>query len=152
MKLANCAARSSAECICQMTAISDSVSAHFVPLSVIMADHGGDLGAYMAAHGTRDVTVTMAVEMEVAGRGGQKFYVAVAVTWNFGSAEPLEDAAIADCPAGHQLVFAWVPAHSYGTDDFGVYFEDAGIGATLQNGLIAEIIEKAQVEALMAGG
>ena len=135
-----------------MAATSDPVSTHFVPLSVIMADHGGDLGAYMAGNGTRDVTVTMAVEMEVAGRGGKKFFVAVAVTWNFDSAEPLEDAAAADCPAGHQLVFAWVPAHSYGTDAFGIYFEDAGIGATLQNGLIAEIIEKAGVEALVAGG
>ena len=135
-----------------MAATSDTVSTHFVPLSVIMADHDGDLGAYMAAHDTRDVTVTMAVEMEVAGKGGQKFFVAVAVTWNFDSAEPLEDAAATDCPAGHQLVFAWVPAHSYGTDDFGIYFEDTGIGATLQNGLIAEIIEKAQVEALVSSG
>ena len=80
----------------------------------------------MAVHDTRDVTVTMAVEME--------------------------DAAAADCPAGHQLVFAWVPAHSHGTDDFGVYFEDASIGATLQNGLIVEIIEKARIEALVAAG
>ncbi len=135
-----------------MTATPHPVSTHFVPLSVIMADHGGDLGAYMAAHDTRDVTVTMAVEMEVAGKGGQKFFVAVAVTWNFDSAEPLEDAAAADCPTGHQLVFAWVPAHSYGTDEFGIYFEDAGIGATLQNGLIAEVIESAQVEALVANG
>ena len=135
-----------------MTATSVSVSTHFVPLSVIMADHGGDLGAYMAAHDTRDVTVTMPVEMEVAGKGGQKFFVAVAVTWNFDSAEPLEDAAAADCPAGHQLVFAWVPAHSYGSDDFGIYFEDAGIGDTLQAGLIAEIINKAQIEAVVCGG
>lgn len=135
-----------------MATTSDSVSTHFVPLSVIMTDHGGDLGAYMAAHDTRDVTVTMAVEMEVAGKGGQTFFVAVAVTWNFETAEPLEDAAAADCPAGHQLVFAWVPAHLYGTDEFGIYFEDTGIGATLQNGLIAEIIEKAGVEALVAGG
>jgi len=135
-----------------MTAISETVSTHFVPLSVIMAEHGGDLGAYMEAHDTRDVTVTMAVEMEVAGKGGQTFFVAVAVTWNFDSAEPLEDAAAADCPAGHQLVFAWVPAHSYGSDDFGIYFEDAGIGDTLQAGLIAEIINKAQIEAVVCGG
>ena len=135
-----------------MTAISETVSTHFVPLSVIMAEHGGDLGAYMEAHDTRDVTVTMAVEMEVAGKGGQTFFVAVAVTWNFDSAEPLEDAAAADCPAGHQLVFAWVPAHSYGSDDFGIYFEDAGIGDTLQAGLIAEIINKAQIEAVVCRG
>jgi len=135
-----------------MPAASSPVPAHFVPLSVIMADHGGDLGAYMAAHDTRDVVVTMPVEMEVAGKGGQRFYVAVAVTWNFDSAEPIEDAAAMDCPAGHRLVFAWVPAHSYGTDEFGVYFEDAGIGDTLQNGLIAEVIETARIEALVAGG
>jgi len=133
------------------TSADEPVAAHFVPLAVIMRDHGGDLAAYMSANRTRDVTVTMPVEMEVAGKGGQKFFVAVAVTWHFDSAEPLHDAAIADCPKGHRLVFAWVPADRHGSDDFGIYIEDAGIGETLQNGLVAEIIEQARIEALVAG-
>ena len=134
-----------------MTSTDEDLCAHFVPLAAIMADHGGDLGAYMAANGTRDVTVTMPVEMEVAGKAGQKFFVAVAVTRHFDSAEPLYDAAVEDCPKGHRLVFAWVPADRHGSADFGIYIEDAGIGETLQNGLVAEIIEKARIEALVAG-
>ena len=45
------------------------IVAHFVPLSVIMAEHEGDLATYMTASGSRDVVVTMPVTMDVVGRG-----------------------------------------------------------------------------------
>jgi hypothetical protein len=40
-----------------------------------------------------------------------------------------------------------VPAHRFGQDDFGIYIDDIGVGDTLQNGMVAEIIEQAAVEA-----
>ena len=125
--------------------------AHFVPLSVIMSDYGGNLAAYIEATGSRDNVITMPVEMEVAGVKGRKFMTAVAVTWNFDSAEALQDAALADCPHGHDCVFAWVPANRFGSDDFGIYIEDIGAGEQLQNGLVAEIIEQARIEQAVAG-
>jgi hypothetical protein len=132
---------------------SDSPSgAHFVPLAVIMSDYGGSLTAYMTATHSRDNVITMQVEMEVAGVSGRKFMVAVAVTWNFDSAEALQDAATEDCPADHESVFAWVPADRFGGDDFGIYIDDIGVGDQLQNGLVAEIIEKAGIEQAVAGG
>ncbi|MEX0503080.1 hypothetical protein AB3X55_05730 [Alphaproteobacteria bacterium LSUCC0719] len=132
---------------------SDSPSgAHFVPLAVIMSDYGGSLAAYMTATHSRDNVITMQVEMEVAGVSGRKFMVAVAVTWNFDSAEALQDAATEDCPADHESVFAWVPADRFGGDDFGIYIDDIGVGDQLQNGLVAEIIEKAGIEQAVAGG
>ena len=135
-----------------MNADTIPAAAHFVPLAAVMADFGGELGAYMAGTGSHDNVVTMQVEMEVAGKGGQNFFVAVAVTWNFDSAEPLQDAAAEECPDGHECLFAWVPAHLFGTDDFGIYIDDIGVGDVLQNGLVAEIIDKAHIEEAVSGG
>lgn len=133
-----------------MPASGTEIVAHFVPLSIIMAEHEGDLSSYMAATGSRDVVVTMPVTMDVVGRGTQSFFVAVAVTWNFDDAEPLQDAAVADCPKGHQCLFAWVPADRVGSDDFGIYIDDIGAGETLQNGMVAEVIEQAGIEATVS--
>ena len=120
--------------------------AHFVPLSVIMSDYDGRLASYIEATGSRDNVITMPVEMEVGGVEGRKFLVALAVTWNFDSAEALQDAMVEACPRDHDCVFAWVPADRFGSDDFGIYIEDIGVGDRLQNGLVAEIIDKARVE------
>ena len=133
--------------------LSDAPSgAHFVPLAVIMSDYEGDLATYIAATGSRDNVITMQVEMEVAGVSGRKFMVAVAVTWNFDSAEPLQDAAAEECPSDHECVFAWVPADRFGSDDFGIYIDDIGVGDQLQNGLVGEVIERAGIEQAVAGG
>ena len=43
-----------------------------------------------------------------------------------------------------------MPAHRFGYDDFGIYIDDIGVGETLQNGMIAEIIEQAAVESAVA--
>jgi hypothetical protein len=135
-----------------MTTDMIAASAHFVPLAAILADYGGEIGAYIRGTGSRDNVVTMPVEMEVAGTGGRMFFVAVAVTWNFDSAEPLQDAAAEECPKGHECLFAWVPAHLFGKEDFGIYINDIGVGDNLQNGLVAEIIEKAKIEEAVSDG
>jgi hypothetical protein len=135
-----------------MTTDMIAASAHFVPLAAILADYGGEIGAYIRGTGSRDNVVTMPVEMEVAGKGGRMFFVAVAVTWNFDSAEPLQDAAAEECPKGHECLFAWVPAHLFGKEDFGIYINDIGVGDNLQNGLVAEIIGKAKIEEAVSDG
>lgn len=135
-----------------MTLSDAPAGAHFVPLAVIMSDFDSSLAAYIATTGSRDNVITMQVEMEVAGASGRKFLVAVAVTWNFDSAEALQDAATEECPSNHDCVFAWVPADRFGRDDFGIYIDDIGVGEQLQNGLVAEIIEHAGVEQAVAAG
>ena len=136
-----------------MPAAEPHIVAHFVPLSVIMSDHGGDLASYMAASGSSDVVVTMPVTMDVVGRGTQSFFVAVAVTWHFDSAEPLQDAVTADCPKGLQCLFAWVPADRAGTDEFGIYIDDIGAGEHLGSARrkIAEIADWCGDEGECAG-
>ena len=39
-----------------------------------------------------------------------------------------------------------LPADRAGTDEFGIYIDDIGAGETLQNGMVAEVIEQAQIE------
>jgi len=127
--------------------------AHFVPLGVIRAEYGGSLEAYIRRHAVGDVVITMAVDMAVAGQNRQKFFVAVAVTTHFDEAESLSDEVERMAPKNHMPLFAWVPAHLYGSDDFGIFIDDAPIGENLKNGLVAEIIDSAAIEAaVMAVG
>jgi hypothetical protein len=43
-----------------------------------------------------------------------------------------------------------VPADRFGSDDFGIYIDDIGVGEQLQNGLVAEVIEQARIEQAVA--
>ena len=121
--------------------------AHFVPLADIMQSHDGALLRYMRDTTASDVVVTMPISIEIANKDVQKFFVAVAVTTQFDSPEPLSDEAHRITPKHHQTVFAWVPVDCYGTDDFGIYIDDIAIGETLKNGLVGEVIDKAAIEA-----
>jgi len=121
--------------------------AHFVPLHVIREKHGGRLANYMSRHKARDVVVTMPVDMEVGTGGRQKFFVAVAVTSGFDESESLADEVQRMAPKRHMPLFAWVPANLYGTDDFGIFIDEAPIGENLINGMVAEIIDQADIEA-----
>ena len=121
--------------------------AHFVPLHVIREKHAGKLANYMTRHKATDVVVTMPVDMEVGAGGRQKFFVAVAVTTGFDESEALADEVQRMAPKRHMPLFAWVPANLYGTDDFGVFIDEAPIGENLINGMVAEIIDQAAIEA-----
>ena len=43
-------------------------------------------------------------------------------------------------------MFAWIPANTYDTADFGIYIDDIEIGENLKNGLVGEVIDKASIE------
>lgn len=125
--------------------------AHFVPLSVIIDKHQGKLSTYMSTANSHDVAVTMPVTIDVAKKKNQKFFVVVAVTMNFETAEAVNDEAMRQCPKGHQCLFAWVPAHLFGSDDFGIFIDELGIGENLQNGLVGEVINAAAIEEAVIG-
>ena len=120
--------------------------AHFVPLTVIRERYKGKLAHYMEAEQTADVVVTMPVEISVAKQGDRKFFVAVAVTKHFTEPEALSDEAARQCPKGHQCLFAWVPAHLFGQDEFAIFIDELGIGENLQNGMVNEVISAAAIE------
>lgn len=131
-------------------AVPPSGPAHFVPLSVIRADYQGKLARYMAGNNTADVVVTMPLEIDVAKSGKQKFFVAVAVTTHFDETESLADEVARMAPKKYSPIFAWVPAHLYGSDEFGIFIDAAPIGENLKNGMIAEVIEAATIEEAVA--
>ena len=121
--------------------------AHFVPLGVIRKDYNSNLAMYMKRQKAQDVVVTMPVEMQVGTKGRQKFFVAVAVTSRFGESESLADEVQRMAPEGHMPLFAWVPANLYGSNDFGIFIDEVPIGENLKNGLVAEVINQAAIEA-----
>tara|TARA_B100000900_G_C19975394_1_gene471537 strand:- start:43 stop:480 length:438 start_codon:yes stop_codon:yes gene_type:complete len=120
--------------------------AHFVPLADIMQSYQGALHNYMRDCGAHNVVVTMPISVEIADKGAQEFFVAVAVTMQFDTPEPLSDEAGRQTPKGYKTVFAWVPANTYDTADFGIYIDDVSIGENLKNGLVGEVIDKASIE------
>mgnify|MGYP005711665345 CR=1 FL=1 len=120
--------------------------AHFVPLADIMQSYKGAVHNYMRDCDTHNVVVTMPISIKIADKMAQKFFVAVAVTMQFDSPEPLSDEARRQTPKRHQTVFAWIPADTYDTADFGIYIDDIEIGENLKNGLVGEVIDKASIE------
>ena len=120
--------------------------AHFVPRADIMQSYDGAVHNYMRQNDAPNVVVTLLISVEIAHKGAQKYFVAVAVTMQFDSAEPLSDEARRQTPKGHQTVFAWIPANTYDTADFGIYIDDIEIGENLKNGLVGEVIDKASIE------
>ena len=120
--------------------------AHFVPLADIMQSYEGAVHNYMRENDAPNVVATLPISVEIVHNGMEKFFVAVAVTMQFDSPEPLSDEAQRQTPKGHRTVFAWVPADLYKMADFGVYIDDIGIGENLKNGLVGEVIDKASIE------
>ena len=112
-----------------------------------MQSYDGALHNYMQDREAHNVVVNMPISLEIAGKGMEKFFVAVAVTMQFDSPEPLSDEARRQTPKGHQTVFAWIPADTFDTADFGIYIDDIEIGENLKNGLVGEVIDKASIEA-----
>lgn len=121
--------------------------AHFVPLADIVQSYDGAVHNYMRKNDAPNVVVTMPINVEIADKGVQKFLVAVAVTMQFDSPEPLSDEARQQTSKGYQTVFAWIPANVYDTAKFGIYIDDIAIGENLKNGLVGEVIDKASIEA-----
>ena len=128
-----------------------ALPAHFVPLADIMQSYDGAVHNYMQDCEAHNVVVTMPISVEIADKGMEKFFVAVALTMQFDSPEPLSDEARRQTPKGHQTVFAWVPANLYEMADFGIYIDDIEVGENLKNGLVGEVIDKASIEDAVIG-
>lgn len=122
-----------------------------IDLNSLIADYDGQLGRYMAETGHKDVLIQMLAEVDVAKKGQQRYLAAVAVTHSYRMAEPLADIAEQLVPEDAEGLFAWVPAHLFGSDDFSVYISEHALGENLANGLIGEIVREAAIEeALMS--
>ena len=133
-----------------MADTSSDQSISVISLSELRDEYDGQLLKYCQAEMADDVLIQFSAEIDVAGQGTNLFEVMVAVTWHYQMAEPV--AALAEQLGNDKAVplFAWVPAHLFGTDSFSVHISEHDLGENLAHGLIGEVIREAGIEDAVA--
>lgn len=117
-----------------------------IALSELRADYGGSLATFFAKEQTEDVLIQFAVEVDVSGKGSQLYEVMLGVTYHYLMAEPVANVAEQLADPDAIPLFAWVPAHLFGSDEFSVHVSEHDLGENLAHGLIGEVIREAQIE------
>lgn len=118
-----------------------------ITLEAVMADYDGQLAKLASAQKqSSNFLITWKVEMEVKSSDKQAFFVAVAVCFSQGQDDELRDIAHQLCPKGKTPIFAFIPAYSFGSKDFGIFIAENNLGEILVNGLVNEVIEQAGIE------
>ena len=118
-----------------------------ITLEAVMADYDGQLAKLASAQKQgSNFLITWQVEMEVKSSDKQAFFVAVAVCFSQGQDDELRDIAHQLCPKGKTPIFAFIPAYSFGSKDFGIFIAENNLGEILVNGLVNEVIEQAGIE------
>jgi hypothetical protein len=74
------------------------------------------------------------------------FFSVMAVTTNFIMPEMIEPFVRSLANENQELLFSWVPAHLFGSDEFSIYIEPSEFGELLVNGIVGEIIREANIE------
>ena len=118
-----------------------------ITLEAVMADYDGQLAKLASAQKqSSNFLITWQVEMEVKSSDKQAFFVAVAVCFSQGQDDELRDIAHQLCPKCKTPIFAFIPAYSFGSKDFGIFIAENNLGEILVNGLVNEVIEQACIE------
>ena len=118
-----------------------------ITLEAVMADYDGKLAKLASAQKqSSNYLITWQVEMEVKSSDKKAFFVAVAVCFSLGQDDELRDIAHQLCPKGKTPIFAFIPAYSFGSKDFGIFIAENNLGEILVNGLVNEVIEQACIE------
>lgn len=118
-----------------------------ITLEAVMSDYDGQLARLANAQtDSRNFLITWQVEMEVKSSEKQAFFVAVAVCFSPGQDGEVRDIADQLCPSGKTPIFAFIPAYSFGSKDFGIFIAENNLGEILVNGLVNEVIEQAGIE------
>ena len=117
-----------------------------ISLNQIMSDYEGDLSQALSDNGADDVLIHWSVEMDVAERGMQTFFVMMAVCWTDMTSQDAHNLLVQMAPEKMPQIFCFIPACDYGTDDFGVFIAENEYGDILTNGIINEMVTQANVE------
>ena len=127
-----------------MAVNSDTV---IISLEEVMTDYKGKLSALLHSKKQKpNILVTWQVKIEVKKTGKQRFFVSVAVCFTPDQDEEIRDIASQLCPKGTTPIFAFIPAYSFGSRDFGIYIAENNSGEILANRLVNEVIEQAGIE------
>ena len=131
-----------------MTDIKDTTpDCHIITVAEMRADHRGNLSDYMADTGAKKIIITMEVKVTVGGGNPKTYGAALGVSYDYDNADELLTMTQQLFKKHVPYAFGWVPAHLYGTDEFGIFIEQGQLGDKLANGLIDDIIQTIQVEA-----
>ncbi len=125
-----------------------------INLNQIISDYEGHLARARFDNGADDVLIHWSLEMDVAERGVQTFFVMMAVCWTDMTSEDAHDLLVQLAPTQMAQLFCFIPARDYGTDNFGVFIAENEHGDILTNGIINEMVIQANVEkaVIEAGG
>ena len=117
-----------------------------INLEQIISDYKGHLARARSDNGADDVLIHWSIEMDVAGRGMQTFFVMMAVCWTDMTSEDAHSLLVQIAPEQMSKIFCFIPARDYGSDNFGVFIAENEHGDLLTNGIINEMVTQANVE------
>ena len=123
------------------------IDCHFVTIGEIVEDYDSQLALFMKRHETKNVVITMQVDMVVGSEASKTYGAAVAVSYDLNDPEEIMSQLKPIFTKKVPFAFGWVPAHLYGSDDFGIFIEAGNLGEKLANGMVDEIIHAAHIEA-----
>lgn len=117
-----------------------------VSLADLRNKFGGSLKQYLTQNKLSDVIILFPADIDVKDHGKICFFSVMAVTTNFIMPEMIEPFARSLANENQELLFSWVPAHLFGSDEFSIYIEPSEFGELLVNGIVGEIIREANIE------
>ena len=123
------------------------IDCHFVTIGEIVEEYDGQLALFMKRQKTKNVVITMQVDMVVGSAPSKTYGAAVAVTYELSDPEEVMSQLKPIFTKKVPFAFGWVPAHLYGSDEFGIFIEAGELGEKLANGMVDEIISAAHIEA-----
>ena len=88
----------------------------------------------------------MQVDMVVGKAPSKTYGAAVAVSHDLDDPEEVMASLSLFSPKKCLLPLEQMPAHLYGSDDFGIFIEAGELGEKLANGMVDEIIAAANIE------
>lgn len=122
------------------------IDCHFVTIGEIVEEYDGQLALFMKRHKTKNIVITMQVDMVVGKAPSKTYGAAVAVTYDLSDPEEVMSQLKPIFTKKVPFAFGWVPAHLYGSEEFGIFIEAGELGEKLANGMVDEIISAANIE------
>ena len=122
------------------------IDCHFVTIGEIVEEYDGQLVLFMKRQKTKNIVITMQVDMVVGKAPSKTYGAAVAVTHDLSDPEEVMSQLKPIFTKKVPFAFGWVPAHLYGSEEFGIFIEAGELGEKLANGMVDEIISAANIE------
>ena len=129
-----------------MASPTEDANPLIISLNQIMTDYDGQLSLARKAYHTDDVLIHWSVEVDVADKGQQTFFVMMAVCWSDMDSEDAYDLLVQQARETLPEIFCFIPARDYGTDAYGAFIADNKHGDIFTKGVSNEMVTQANVE------